>query len=167
MLCIYLLPRQFSLQSVNLFVHHLSLSAGFICCSAITTFNKCTLKWMVGAPVPLWGWLHLLSQSGLWQFWAWSRQEWMQTCLSPPQGWKQEITRKCLAVAQASPNRTAIRTAYTHCQPTASCPMACFLRRHDIPQKVFPAFPEPCHFESTEQWGNADAARSVKITAFL
>lgn len=65
-------------------------------------FNKCTTKWIVEPCVCVCGGGCTYLRSQFFGSSAWSHREWMQTCLSPLQGWKQPITKKWILCTSLS-----------------------------------------------------------------
>lgn len=112
-------------------------------------FNKCTFKWFVPSRVFLCVEVEAPTYSTS-QFFgssARSHWKWMQTCLSPPQGWKQKITKKCLyciSLSKIEPPISKLLHMQTRIhtrQPTASCPVARFPQKTRHTSESFRAFP--------------------------
>lgn len=134
-LCIHILwCVNFFKASVNLFVHRFVTVRSVIisrvcysnyCCGTIAILTNAHSSGLQRVYVSGGGCTYSLSQ--FFGSSAWSHWEWMQTCLSPPQGWKQQITKKCLhstSLSKIEPLSGGL--LHAHCQPTASCPVACF-----------------------------------------
>lgn len=109
-------------------------------CSGTITTNKCTSKcfFCSFAQCYVSGGGSTYSLSQIFGSSAGSCWKWMQNCLSPPRGWKQKITKKCLCCASLSKiDPLSAEFLHRHTS-TASCPVACFPQktRHSLPQTL-------------------------------